>query len=243
MNRILSSILASSMVAGLYSAQSLRAQIVFTVEGPGVQATSVAGAITENFDSFSTGHLPASQSTPIGTFSGNTTAGAIVAANEFGGAGGVGKYYAVGGQSGSTTATLTFSSPQDYFGMWWSAGDAENVLKFYSGGTLLKTYNVAAISADLPGSYFGNPTANFLHEDSGEPFVYLNFTGVSGQTFTSVEFDNTLSTGFEMDDLSIFGQPITPPGNTIPDATNTGLLLLMMVAALTGYRQTGWCRA
>src|ERR1700693_2825431 len=100
MKRIPTSMLAPCVAAGLYSAQSLQAHIDFTVEGPRVQATSVAGAITENFDSFSTGHLPASQSTPIGTFSGATTAGAIVAANLFGGAGGIGNYYACGNHRG-----------------------------------------------------------------------------------------------------------------------------------------------
>ncbi len=226
--------LAACVAVGLHCAPSLQAQISFTHEADGVQATTVAGVTTENFDSFSVGNLPASQSTPIGTFSGATTAGAIVAPNAYGGSAGS-DYYAVGTMSGSTSATLTFNGAQHFFGMWWAAGDNQNSLTFFDGATPVETFTTAEISAGLTAGYFGNPNNS---EDSGEPFVYLDFTGMSGQTFTSVEFDNSLSTGFEMDNLSIL-----TPGNSVPDATNTGLMLLMMVAALAGYRQSVWCRA
>jgi hypothetical protein len=229
------------MVAGcLYDGQLIFRPIAscsnrFHQGAAGAQATTVAGVTTEDFNGFSVGNLPASQSTPIGTFSGATTAGAIVAPNAFGGSGGS-DYYAVGVQSGSTSATLTFNSAQHYFGMWWAAGDNQNSVTFFSGATPVETFTTAQISAGLTAGYYGNPNNG---EDSGEPFVYLDFTGMSGQTFTSVEFDNSLSTGFEMDNLSI----LTPGSNTVPDATNTGLMLLMMVAALAGCRQTGLCRA
>jgi hypothetical protein len=221
------------LIGGLLLAQSLHAGIVFTIENPGVQATTVPGAITETFDSLTPGPLTTYVSPGIGTFAGGT----IVAANRYGGAGGTGNYYAVGSESGTTLGTLTLNSPQDYVGLWWSAGDRENVLQFFDGASLVGTFNVGNIlSLALSSSYFGNPNNRSL--DPGEPFVYLDFTTTGGTQITSMDFENGLGTGFELDNVSVFGSPITPPGNAIPDATHTGLLFLIAAGALFGYRQT-----
>jgi hypothetical protein len=230
--------LSYCLAGSLLLAQSLHAQIVFTAENAGVQSTTVAGATTENFNELSAGALPGAGDTyvsSIGTFDG----GVVVAANEYGGAGGTGNYYAIGSESGTTSATLTFKSPQDYFGMWWSAGDAENVLKFYDGATLVGTFEVGSIIPYLTSSYNGNPNSDFLDQDPKEPFDYLDFTAIGGDQITSVEFDNGLGTGFEMDDLSISDTVTTPPGNNpfnTPDTGNTGVMVLIAVATLLGYR-------
>jgi len=233
MNHRLNGMLACCLGGGLLCAQPLHAQLTFTIEGPGVQATTVAGATTETFNGLPAGSLGSYVSPGIGTFSG----GAIVAANEYGGAGGGGNYYAVGAESGTTLGTLTLSSPQDYLGLWWSAGDAENVLQFFDGATVIGTYDVGSIIPYLSAAYYGNPNAAFLGQDSGEPFVYLNFTTSGTTQITSVDFENGLSTGFELDNVSVYNQAITPPGNSVPDATNTTLLLFMAAASLFGYRQ------
>ena len=156
--------------------------------------------MTETFNGFSTGQY-SSLTTSVGTLS---TSGAleIVAADIYGGAGGTGNYFALGAQSGSSDpVTLTFSGPQSYFGIWWSAADVNNTLTFYSGAPswLLHT---ASVFAGLGSSYYGNPNNG---GDTGEPFAYLNFNGASGTTFTSVVFSNngTTSTGFESDNWSI----------------------------------------
>jgi hypothetical protein len=221
------------LIGGLLLAQSLQAGIVFTIENPGVQATTVPGAVTETFNSLTPGPLTSYISPGIGTFAG----GQIVAANQFGGAGGTGNYYAVGSESHSTLGTLTLNSPQDYVGLWWSAGDRENVLQFFDGASLVGTFDVGdIIGSGLSSSYFGNP--NNRSQDSREPFVYLDFTTTGGTQITSMDFENGLGTGFELDNVSVFGSPITPPGHAIPDAANTGLLFLIAAGALFGYRQT-----
>lgn len=51
----------------------------------------------------------------------------------YGGAGPAGSNYAVqsqtvGGSNATPTTTLTFTSQHAYFGLWWSAGDALNVM-------------------------------------------------------------------------------------------------------------------
>ncbi len=182
-----------------------RAGVVQTVDAPGVQASQVPGVVTETFNSFSTGEY-SSLSTALGTL---TTSGqfAIVAADQYGGAGGTGNYFALGAQSGSSEpVTLTFNGPQSYFGMWWSAADVYNNVQLYSGDSLLATYTTATIFDGLPSSYYGNPNSG---ADQGEPFAYVNFNGTSGTTFTSVVISNsgTTATGFESDNFSINGVP------------------------------------
>jgi len=235
MSKISNSFFGGMVAAGLLMAQSAYSQVVFTVEGAGVQSTTVAGATTETFNGLAPGGY-GSFVTPIGTFSG----GAIVPANLYGGAGGTGNYYAVGSESGTTSETLTFNSAQNYLGMWWSAGDVNNTLKFFNGATLLATFTTATLigSGYLTSAFYGNPNSDFPDQDPREPFDYLNFTGISGTTFTSVEFDNTLSTGFEMDNLSISASVTTPPGTSFaPESAYTAPLLMFAMVTLFACRR------
>ena len=99
---------------------SAHAGIVMTNEAPGAQTSTVAGVITETFNSFGTGQYSSLQ-TAVGSLS---TSGslAIVSADIYGGAGGTGNYFALGAQSGSALpVTLTFKGSESYFGLWWSA--------------------------------------------------------------------------------------------------------------------------
>jgi hypothetical protein len=182
---------------------SALAGIAMTFEAPGVQSSADAGVITETFNTVGTGQY-SSLETAVGTLS---TSGslAIVGADSYGGAGGSGNYFALGAQSGSADpVTLTFKGRESYFGFWWSAGDANNSVTFYSGSTAVMTYNEAsAFSFTTPGdAYYGNPNNG---SDAGEPFAYLNFNGTDGATFTSVVFSNsgTTGTGFEADNFSV----------------------------------------
>jgi hypothetical protein len=200
-------------------ASSSYAQITFTVEPAGVESTTVPGVTTETFDTQPLGAF--SGSTAVGSF---TSGGNISAASIYGGAGNSDFYQVVGLGS----STLTFASSQDYVGMWWSAGDAGNELKFYDGAILVGDYVVSTYAAGLPPSYYGNPTSgpNF-GGDSGEPFAYINFTAQPGTTITSVEFDENLpGAGFELDNISILNSYITPPGSPVPDETSTTGLLI-----------------
>jgi hypothetical protein len=183
------------------------AGLVMSAEAAGMQTSTVAGVITETFNSFGTGQYSSLQ-TAVGSLS---TSGslAIVSADIYGGAGGTGNYFALGAQSGSALpVTLTFSRPESYFGLDWSAADANNTITFYSGTNAISTFNDAsAFSFTTPGdAYYGNPNNG---GDPGEPFAYLNFNGTDGTTFTSVVFSNngTTGTGFEADNFSIGNVP------------------------------------
>jgi hypothetical protein len=201
--------------AFLLSAAVSHAAIVFTIEAPGVQQSQVPGVITENFDDNNLTSV-------LGTYTGGSTNPASL----FGGAGGTGFFL----QNGPTT--LTLNSPQFYFGMWWSAGDAANQLSFFDGATLVGSFNVGSIIPLLNSSYYGNPNPAFLGQDPNEPFAYLNFTATGTTQITSVVFGGG---NFESDNHSVLNQRITPPGTALPDGGSTlalGGMALLSLAAL-----------
>ena len=141
----------------------------------------------------------------------------IKAADVYGGA--YNTKYAVAGLSGGNavpTITLTLNTPSSYFGLWWSAGDGENILDFYSGpngtGTLLAKFTTANLLAKLqpaqvyPNGYYGNPNDLNSHGvsngDTGEPFAFINFFGAPGTAWSSIKVENTGSSGFEADNFT-----------------------------------------
>lgn len=213
-------------LAGLAAATSSHAGLVFTHEAPGVQATTVPGTmVTEDFNSGSPGAFSGSVLGGLGTLS---AGGAKVAPDAFGGSFGS-QYYAVGVQSGATVATLGFSSPQKYVGMWWPAGDGQNRLAFYNGATLLGSYRVGDIIPSLTPAYYGNPNSPGVN--TGEPYVYLNFTATGGDQISQVDFLNdSTGSGFEIDNISVTDRQITPPG--VPDGGSTAALLSGTFAAV-----------
>jgi hypothetical protein len=216
------------------------AGLIVSVDAPGIQASTVPGVTTETFDEFSPG-VYSSLSSALGTIS-SVGGGqfAIVAADQYGGAGGTGSYIAVGAQGNSPAPVmLTLNGPQAYFGIWVSAAVQFNQMSFYSGSQLVASFDapagVAAIAA-LPDAsqYFGNPNNG---EDPREPFAYLNFIGTDGTTFTSVVLANsgTTATGFESDNWSVSGvAPPSPPGAVISGVPEPSSMILASVACVIG---------
>ncbi len=201
--------------------------IAVYLSAPGSQSTFVTNAITEDFNSATPGTYQ-TYNGAIGTY-GVTGQDSFViqAADQFGGADGS-QYMAFGAQSNNAGAIqLALTSPATYFGFWWSAGDANNGVTFYSGTTVIGRFSTAPLVSLLQSTtvtavdgttyqssaYFGNP--NNPGQDTNEPFAYVNFL-VSGGTVTSIVFDNSNSTGtgFESDNDSVFNGTVTPP----PDA-------------------------
>jgi PEP-CTERM motif len=229
---------------GLFFVSEVRAGLILTAEAPGVQTSQVPGVITEKFDEFKPG-VYTTLTTPIGTY---TSPGmAIVLPDLFGGAGGTGRYFAIGVQSSHTNATLmTLNGPQAYFGFWWSAADAANVIEFFSGATLLGTFNPANTLGALSSAYLGNPNPNFLHQDPGEKFAYINVFGTNGTTFDRIVFLNDVFSGFESDNHSIRATPVEPPlpgtlisGGITPAAPEPSTITLLGIGSLSllGYNR------
>jgi len=205
-------------------ASMLPASIIFTPEAPGVQQTTVAGAVvTETFDGLPTGLLGAYNSA-IGTYS---AGGAISAATAFGGANQT-QYILTGDGSDSSQYQLTFSGLRDYFGLYWAAGDPLNLLSFYSGATLQGSFTIGDIVPSLSGAYFSNPNTG---ENSSEPYAYLNFTATDAASrFDRVVFQNTAAgTAFETDNHSIVNATtvIPEPSSWLLMAAGLGTVLML----------------
>lgn len=243
MKTITNNAVRALLAGGLLSAAPLSATtIIFTYENPGVQATTVAGAATETFDSVS-GPLNGFAASNGGTYTG----GQVIGANQYGGAGGNTNYLVSGLQSEPSlqVTTVTFASPKTYFGLWWSAGDGANTLEFYQGATLLNTFTVDSILSSingglgLPASYYGNPTAPFSGQNSGEPYVYLNFTSDDALGFDSIKLVNLQTSGFETDNHSTFDKVIVPPGNSVgvPEGGSILAILGLSLAGMVGLRR------
>jgi hypothetical protein len=190
--------------------------VVATYEPAGTQAVlstqicpTGTGAIcvigTENFDSlggsFTTDFGTGGQIT--GTYSGGVD---YNAADQYGGAGGTGYYPEVVSSGGSYSLSLTTNTPSvpgvNYFGLWFSALDAGNLLQFYKGSTLLYTFtpadfiNMVGPCPSSTNSFCGNPTTAFSGQDSGEQFAFLNFFDTTpGGYFDTVVLSETTEGG------------------------------------------------
>jgi hypothetical protein len=235
-------ILASVIGAATLASRPASAGITIQYEAPGVQQSSLVtdpthnpgiNVVTEDFNSIiPTGYHSSSFSTNIGTFDN----GLIETADQYGGAGGTGNYFDVdtsrSGNPNYTTATLTLKSPQAYLGLWWSAGDASNVLEFYTkdrhgNEQLVQRLTTQDVKAAVSSLYYGNPTSPFYGQDSSEPFAYLNFYADKGTTFDQIKFTNVGGTGFEADNFTIASSYGNTSGHSIPESSSTvGLLMI-----------------
>lgn len=196
--------------AVLWTAQAVNAGTLnYYIAAPGVQTTDVAGAVTETFEG-AAGSIGASGTWAVGDYV--ASSGSLDAANQFGGAGGAGKYLGV--HTGPITVTL--GTGRQYIGFWWSAGDVINVIEFYDqNDNLLVTFDTASLVTFLSGGggvtsiggatynksdYFGNPTAAFLGQNTAEPYTYVHLR----LTGTATNFKKVVFSGnnFELDNLS-----------------------------------------
>ena len=234
----------------------------FYISPPTVQNTFVPGARVATFDAKPTGTCPAewrtdpadpNDSTDLGTLIGTITKTgcSISAFNKFGGAvpnATSAQYAATNPPADGTnfvaipsgkSVTLTLAQPETYLGFWWSAGDQNNRITLYSGGTsgtrvgifqtssltsLLKDPTVTAIDGATYKScqYYGNPrlvdrTTNCAGEggspsnNPNQPFAYIHLIGEGGLTFDTIVFAQMGGGGFELDNIAIERNVVTPP--------------------------------
>ena len=216
----------SVAVVSLFCFASAQASLIMTyAEQPGVQSSTVTGTSVFNFDSLPTGHL--SQNV---NFLGVGTINQVyvIPANQYGGAADSaypnGSPYAVESSSsslgGNVNATLTLNSPSAYFGMWWSAGDPNNYLYFYSGTNLVGEFDTKWLDQKVGKSYYGNPVpGSNSGKDSSEAFAFINFYATGGATFDKIVMSNPGSSGFESDNWTVrapaYGT-VAGDGSTLP---------------------------
>jgi hypothetical protein len=176
-----------------------------------------------------------------GTYSGTYS---ISVANEYGGAGGTGYFATVSNNSYTLKLTTSSTIPGvNYFGLWFSALDNGNDLKFYEtvGGveTLLydftpKLFSTLVGACSGSNAFCGNPTTGgtFKGQDSTEQFAFLNFFDTTGY-FDEIVFTETTGAGFESDNHTVaYLDPPNPSGTVIGATPEPGSLALLSTGVL-----------
>ncbi len=224
-SRISSFLIAAALAAATLPTLTAAASLDVYLSAPRDQATYIAGAKTENFNSLPSGSQTKPFNSTIGAYEFSSSSRLVgLNADQYGGAYGS-RYVSLGAQSGSATpVTLQLTKPATYFGFWWSAGDPNNGLSFYYNDTLLTRLVTADIITILnanngvvtalngshyaKGSYYANPNNG---RDAAEPFAYVNiFAKDTG--FNKIVFDNSglTASGFETDNHSVFSGDASP---------------------------------
>ncbi len=201
---------------------------------------------TETFNHLAVGSLPAGYVSTFpnngvitGTFSGD---GKIMVADEYGGARGTGNYLAV---SPNHPETLTLSQGVNFFGLWFSALDSTNSISFYNGSTEIYSFGasqfsnlVGACSSNL--GFCGNPNANFLNQDGGQQYAFLDFVSTGG-TFNKVVISEGNSGRFEADNETVgnISDP-NPTGTSLtPEPGGLAIVGASLLLCCMGLRRFG----
>jgi len=269
----LATLLAGVLVfAGVSPAQASNPTLNFFISPPTVQNTFVTGAKVATFNTAPLGACPTTwvtdDATPvtIGTIT-TTTGGCVVKkADQFGGAAlNADDQPFVGGAITNVndqnypgtryvsiprdkSVTLTLSRPETYLGFWWSAGDSNNKVELFSGGTRVGVFTTANLVTMLDGGkagsevtaingdkypscrYFGNPIKQDRSNNCtgtntpNEPFAYVHLIGQNGLAFDTLVFSEGRSGAFEFDNMAI-ARDIDPPPLSIvsfPPDLNAG---------------------
>jgi hypothetical protein len=158
-------------------------QFTVTYENPGIQSvvglsgfctgTTICNYGQETFNSWN-GSTPLTTDFGTGGLITGTYSGNIVRSvqNDYGGAGGTGYYADVVGQHSYTLNLTANGSDQapgvNYFGLWFSALDAGNLMQFYDKGVLLYSFTpakfISLVGACPGGGFCGIRVPEFLRQ-------------------------------------------------------------------------------
>jgi hypothetical protein len=227
-------LLLTVLIATALGGFSQTPDIIPSIEAPGVQTSPLinnpqaTGVFVEDFNSLPLGDQSKGFQSTLGMFSG----GKILPAQPAGGAFET-QFYQV---SQHGLETLTFKTPERYFGLWWSDADPSfplsNTLTFSlrstSGLTTSFPFNTANLLHLIslqpnPSAYFGNPNpSTFDPATLKRAYAFVNFFAAQNVTINNVEFSNKEVT-FSMDNLTVasaFSGP-TPTPTPTPSPTPT----------------------
>ena len=202
---------------------SARAVYSITIEAPGIQNSTARFATVgvESFNSRTAGTNQIFSSNFGGSaFNGTYSRVQVINADQFGGAGGSGRYVVQFGTPGFTL-DLTASRPGGvtYFGFWLSALDNGNTVRFFQNSTQLFTFDATVLrnfvnAQPNASAYRCNPNAP-ANRNCGEPYAFLNFYAHGGTSFDRIVFDQVTSGGYESDNHTV-GRWLQPGGTWVP---------------------------
>ena len=215
-------LLATFIIAAIPAHASV---IITFAEDPDSYLSTLSGTSGYDFNSLSPGTYRKVSWDGVGTFDRLQ----IMKADAYGGApdaaNPTGSNYSVQGVGSKVlTTTLVLDTDSAYFGMWWSAGDARNVMSFYDGDSLVSRFTTASLMEPLPASYDGNPLNRKVN--SGEPYAFINFFGDEKTTWDRIVFSNDGTSGFESDNYTTRTEAWDP--------AKDGALSGIVVAEVTG---------
>ena len=228
-------VLALMTSATVSSAANAAWVVSYEGEAPGVQNTTATFTVggVETFNSDPVHAYPSTLTTSFGTSGpGSTISGVyssqgkgiqINSADQYGGAGGTGNYIvAFPNTPYSLKLSTDVAGGVNYFGYWLSALDPGNRVTFSDANNhTLFTFDpqdvINAIkTSTTSSSYYGNPTGNFIGQDGGEPFVFVNFFDTTG-SFGKVSFSEVnYGGGYESDNHTVGHYLTMGQGTTVP---------------------------
>ena len=187
--------------------------VSFESEAPGMQTTTAtfsAGGVEDfNTRALGTGTSFVTDFGTGGAITGSYSGVDVINADQYGGANGTGRYAVTFSSTGYTLdIATTVPGGANYFGYWLSALDRGNRVSFYRGSKLLFVFNPqdvidAVQSTSNPSAYYGNPNPPFQGENSGEPYLFVNFFDNRGRFDRVVFAENPLGGGYESDNHTV----------------------------------------
>lgn len=200
----------------------------FYLSAPKVEGSQFSNLTTENFNTQTLGNCPASTTWASGAWTVDVTGtgtncvynapgnygGAVTAPNDPStvSSGSGTNYMRLGAD---TLLTVNFGAQQRYVGFWYSAGDANSSMEFYSNGVLVGRFSTSILMSMLgtgfsntlttvsgtsvaASQYAGNPRNN---SNTGEPYAFINIvpTNLTFDTITMHQAGGGSS--FELDNL------------------------------------------
>ncbi|MBK8092258.1 MAG: hypothetical protein IPK32_09875 [Verrucomicrobiaceae bacterium] len=194
-------IICSIITLAALTQASRAGMIISYAEDPNTYVSTLSGTQVFDFNSITTGKSTNVNWSGVGTFdqlyvkNADAYGGAADALNPNGT-----RYSVQGAGSGVLSSTLNLSNQSAYFGLWWSAGDAKNVLEFYNGSTLVGRFVTSTLMDPLPSTYDGNPRNRTIN--SHEPYGFINFFADENTTWDRIVFTNNGTSGFESDNYT-----------------------------------------